>query len=236
MTIKNWFCIGFIVILLSAITIIIYAKSSFHNVDYDNYIKKSTYNFISSVKSENNMMGMNYENDLGLNDFFIDEKITSIENLKELSDYILIISNNEKPTFKGNGIINNGTILKVIKGEGLEKNDKIKIYDLLFHWDIITTNYLGGSTPLQIGDKYIVFLKKTERASMSNTFVFNSVKYGRVSLLKEREVLENYEYGASTVKEILNYDFVFSKDSNKEVAEYKTIVKQIREFANDEMN
>lgn len=237
MTIKKWCYIGFAIIFLTTIAIIIYAEASFHNVDYDDYIKKSSYNFISNIESEvNDMGGMNYENDLGLNDFFIDEKITSIEDLKRLSDYILIIANNEQPTFKGNAVINNSTIIKVIKGEGLKKNDKIQIYDLLFHWDIIRTYYLGGNTPLQNGDEYIVFLRKPERASVSNAFVFNNVKYGRVSLLKERGILENYEYSASTVEEILNYDLVFLKNSDKEIAEYKAMVKQIREFATDEMN
>lgn len=237
MTIKKWCYIGFIVIFLSAIAIIIYAKSKFNNVDYDYYIKESSYNFVSSVKSEvNNTGGMNYEHDLGLNDFFIDEEITSMEDLKRLSDYILIITNNEYPTFKGNAIINNSTILKVIKGEGLKENDKIKIYDLLFHWDKIRTYYLEGNTPLQIGNEYIVFLKKTDRASVPNIYVFNSVKYGRVSLLEERGVLENYEQGTSTIDEILKYDFIFSEKSSKEITEYKTIVKHIREFANAEKN
>ncbi len=237
MTIKKWCCIGFVVIFLSAIGIIIYAKLSFHNVDYDYYIKKSPYNFISSVNSEvNDLEGMDYENMFNLQDFFIDEKISSLEDLIKLSDYILIVANDEQPIFKGNAIINNSTILKVIKGEGLKENDKIKIYDLLFHWDIIRTFYLGGNTPLQIDDEYIVFLRKPDRASVPNTFVFNSVKFGRVSLLEERDVLENYEQGTLTFEEILNYDFVFLKNNIKEVEEYKKMVKQIREFSNNEID
>ncbi len=235
MTVKRWFCIGSAVMLLATVGLIIYAKLNFHHVDYNDYIKKSTYNFINSVKSENNSTGMNYENDLGLSNFFIDEEINSLEDLKRLSDYILIVANNEQPTFKGNAIINNCTILKIIKGPELKENDKIKIYDLLFHWDIIRTKYLGGNTPLQVEDKYIVFLKRTEISSIPNTFVFNSVKYGRVSLLKGRDILENYEYDLP-IEEILNYDFVFPDNSNKEILEYKSMVKQIRAYSNDEIN
>lgn len=239
MTIKRWCCIGFVIIFLFAIAIVIYAKTNFNNVDYYQYIKTSPYNFVSSINDEINAWGepdMNYEDMFHLHEFFIDEKISSFEDLKNLSDYILIVSNNESPIFKGNGIINECSILKVIKGEGLKENDKIKIYDLIFHWDLVRTFYLNGNTPLKIGDEYIVFLRNPERASMPDTFVFNNVKYGRVSILENREILENYEQAALKVEEILNYDFVFSPNADKEVNNYTKMVKQIREFAKKEMN
>lgn len=239
MTIKKWYFIGFAIIFLFATGIIIYAKSNFNNVDYNSYIKASPYNFISSINDEVSAWDdptMNYEDMFHLHNFFIDEKISSLEDLKELSDYILIITNKELPTFKGNAIINNSTILKVIKGDGLKENDKIKIYDLLFHWDTVRTFYLGGNTPLKTNDEYIVFLKKTERASMPDTFVFNNAKYSRVSLLENRDILEDYEQGTLKVEEILNYDFIFPINAKKEVKEYKKMVKQIREYAKNEIN
>ena len=114
----------------------------------------------------------------------------------------------------------------------MKQNEKIKIYDLVFHWDIIRTFYLGGNTPLQMNNEYIVFLRKPERASIKDAYVFSSVKYGRVSILNERGVLEDYEQGSSKVKEILNYDFVFSKNNDEEVLKYKEFVKEIRNYAN----
>ena len=134
-------------------------------------------------------------------------------------------------TENGNGIINNCTIKKVIKGSDLMVNDEIKIYDLISIWKVFGTYYLGGSTPLKIGNEYIVFLKKTINASVSNTYVFASVKYGHLLTSIENKILENYEQNSLTIDEISNYNFVFSKDSNKtEIEIYKNISKQIIEM------
>jgi len=228
MTLKKWCILVISIIFLLTLSVIIYSKTKFIHIDYDDFIKKSQYNYIGSKLSNNSTMKMNYEEDLKLDDFFIDEQVETLEDLKNLSDYILIVSNEKKPLFLGNSIINTCNVIKVIKGNNIKESDEIKIYDLVFNWDSLSTIYIGGNTPLLIGDEYVVFLKKTENGSIKNAYVFSSVNYGRVSILKERKVLDNYEYGSLNLDEIMQYDYVFSKGTEKEKQKYKKMVKEIR--------
>lgn len=227
--------IGFAIIVLGTVSLIIYAKSNFKNIDYDYYKKTSLYGFFSSNENNTNDYGnMDYESMYGLNDYFIDKKVNSFKDLKNLSDYILIISNKEKPILKGNGIINNCVVEKVIKGSELKENDKIKIYDLVAFWKTKGTMYIGGSTPLKTGNEYIVFLKKTVRPSIPDTYVFTSVKFAHIATSKEVGILENYEQNTLTVEDASNYNFVFSKNSDKkEIEQYKAISKKIIELGNN---
>lgn len=226
MMLKRNFVFGLTILFILTIFLIIYAKLKIKHVDYNYYIQHSLYNFLTS---DDEIWG--YKKLYNLYDYFIDEKVNTLDDLKNLSDYILIVSNDKEPTFKGNGIINNCTIKKVIKGSDLMVNDEIKIYDLISIWKVFGTYYLGGSTPLKIGNEYIVFLKKTINASVSNTYVFASVKYGHLLTSIENKILENYEQNSLTIDEISNYNFVFSKDSNKtEIEIYKNISKQIIEM------
>ena len=150
------------------------------------------------------------------------------EDLQKLSNYILIISNNEYPTFRGNGIINNCIIKKVIKGKDLKEKDKIRIYDLVAFWKTFGTSYLGGSTPLEIGNVYVVFLKKTTRANLSDSYVFTSVKYGHTIISKESKFLKNYLQNSMNIKEIRQYDYIFSNENTEvEIAEYLKIKADI---------
>ncbi|MDD2644233.1 MAG: hypothetical protein PHC65_06085 [Methanobacteriaceae archaeon] len=215
--------------------LIIYAKANFKSIDYDDYIKNSTYNFFDTKDTKTSVYNdMNYEDMYSLDNYFIDNEIESLNDLYILSDYILIIKNNEIPTFKGNGLINNCIVKKVIKGHDIKENEKIKIYDLISFWAISGTFYLGGSTPLKQGNEYIVFLKKPIYSNMPEAFVFTSVKYGHISTLTEIGILENYEQGSLSIEEISNYDFVFSRNSNEnEIEKYKKINSQIRELLND---
>lgn len=230
---KRIFILGIATLVLLSIAVVVYAKISFNKFNYDEYISNSSYSFIGSINNpSSDIEGMNYESMFKLDNFFIDEKVKAIEDLVDLSKYVLIIKNIEPATYIGNGIINNCTILKVIKGDNFKVNDKIKIYDLAFHWDKIRTIYLGGNTPLKKGDEYIVFLRDLERPSVSDTYTFSSVKYGRVSIFNEREIMKDYEQGSLKVKDILNYDLVFSGNNLEEIDTYLKIVKDIREYAN----
>ncbi|MEG0266958.1 MAG: hypothetical protein RR659_04860, partial [Bacilli bacterium] len=215
--------------------VIIYAKKNFINIDYKEFSKNSVYNYIGSVNSKNKTLELTYDKDLGLSEFFIDSNVKTIDDLKEISDYILVVENKEKPIFKGNGIINKCKIVKVIKGNYLKVNDIINIYDLVYSWNSVSSNYIGGNTPLKINDVYIAFLKKTKNASINDSFVYNNVKYGRVSILNQRIILTDYEYGSMTIEEISDYDYVFSPDSTDEIDEYITMVKDIRDFAKKNM-
>lgn len=219
MTLKKWFYIGLSIILFFSIAIVIYAKINIKHVDYDDYVRNSLYNFEISD---------DYENMYNLKDYFIDEKVNSYDDLKRMSDYILIISNDKYPTFRGNGIINNCTIERVIKGNGLKEKAEIKIYDLVSSWKMYETIYLGGSTPLKIGNKYIVFLKKTTRANLSDTYVFTSVKYGHITISEDSKFLKDYVQNSMKIEEIKQYDFVFSSENTeREIAEYTKIKSDI---------
>lgn len=215
--------------IISTLIIIIYAKTSIKHIDYEKYIENSTYSFYGSEYSTSNDFGsMTYENMYMLYDFFNDEKINSLEDLEKISDYILIVNCKGIPMFKGTGIINNCLIKKVFKGN-LKEKEYIKIYDLVVDWRYLTTFYLGGSTPLKKDQDYLVFLKKTTSANVKDSYVFVSPKYGHTFMLKDTKIIENYEQGSLTIKEIANYDFVFSKNTKEEeINNYKIIQSQIK--------
>lgn len=218
-----------IIFTLISMLIVIYAKANFRHVDNYFFYENSLYSFLAS---ENDLIddyeGMTYESMYDLKDFFIDDKVTSLENLENSSDYILIINTNQDSIFKGNGIINNCDIKKVIKGVDVLENQTIKIYDLVAFWRNHGALYLGGSTPLQKGKDYVVFLKKANNANLSNSYVFSSVKYGHVSVSEKGNILENYEQNSLKLKDISKYDFVFSSNSSLEnISEYKLLYSKI---------
>ncbi len=221
-----------IIILVLSIFLVVYAKINFRHIEYKKFFETSMYNYIGSEDSNNWTLEISYEHDLGLEGYFIDENIKSIDDLKKYSDYILIVSNETEPFIRGNSIINDCIINKVIKGDNIFTGDHINIYDLVYSLNKLSTNYIGGNTPLKIGDRYIVFLKKTTSASINNAYVFSSVKYGRVSLNENRGILKDYEYASASLEDITNYDFVFSKKAGSEVDAYLKMVKKIRKYAN----
>lgn len=232
---RKIFALGICIIIALTIGVIMYAKNKFTMFNYNSYIENSSCNFINSINNNNNdLEGMNYEQMFNLFDYFIDDKISTIDDLINLSDYILIVNVDKQPIYKGSSVINNCTILKVIKGSNFKENTKIRIYDLVFHWDYLRTYYLGGNTPLKINDNYIVFLKKPKLASENETYVFTSVKYGRISILENRGILENYEQSSLNITDIFNYDLVFSPNNYDEIIEYNRLVKEIREFAKEQ--
>lgn len=228
---KKYFFIIFIVLFIISISVVIYCKANLKPFDYNSYIHSSKYSFISSVYDEvDGIEGWDYESMAQLKTYFIDENVNSSEDLFNLSDYVLIVKTDDTPLYVGEGIINDCQVLKVLKGNDIKVNDVIKIYDLVFYWDTLRTIYLGGNTPLQKNETYIVFLKETKRASLSDTYVYTSVKYGRISLSKERGILKNYKESSLNVQDILEYDRVFSANDDKEVEKYQKIVQQIKDY------
>ena len=221
-------CILIIFILLSA-GIVIYTKYNFKHVDNHALFQNGLYSFFASEKDTiNNFEGMSYENMYDLENFFIDDKVKSLEDLEENSEYILIVSSNQYPEFKGNGIINNCQIKKVIKGEEVKEGQNIKIYDLVALWNNNGSVYLGGSTPLKREKEYLVFLKNTKNANIINSYVYTSVKYGHISVSEKGKILENYKQNSLNLEEISNYDFVFPEGTSKEsIREYNMIYSEI---------
>lgn len=217
-----------IFVLLSA-GIVVYAKYNFKHVDRNEFFKNSLYSFFASERDTiNNFEGMTYENMYDLGDFFIDDKVKSLKDLEENSEYILIVNSSKYPTFKGNGIINNCQIKKVIKGTDVKENEYIKIYDLVAFWNNSGTFYLGGSTPIKREKDYIVFLNSTTNANEPNSYVYSSVKYGHVSISEKGKILENYKQNSLSLEDIANYDFVFPEGTSKEsISEYNTLYSEI---------
>ncbi len=218
-------------VLVLYVLVIIYGKSSVKKVDYQSFMSEKTYGFLSSIYSSNNdYEGMNYEDMYNLKDFFLDDKISSLNDLEKYSDYILIIEVNNEPIIRGNGIINNCLIVNVIKGNDLKSGNNILIHDLIVSHQNQTALYLDGSTPLKINGKYVVFLKKTNNSNINNSYVFSSTNFGHIKIDQKGNILKNYEQNALKLNEIVNYDHVFSKKTNlDEIVKYQNIQTSIWE-------
>ena len=118
----KFFLFGIFVLTIATIVLIFYAKENIKNLDYDEYLKNGQYTLIA--KDQYNLV-------FNLEDFFIDDKVESLKDLEDLSDYILIVKVSQNPTFIGRGILNNCTIKKVLKGNNVEEGMSIPIYDLI---------------------------------------------------------------------------------------------------------
>lgn len=177
-------------------------------------IRHINYNdFISNVKYFSTPIEYVYNEFKRNKDIFIDDrKINNIEELINESEYVLKIKVIDNPTFYGSGIINNVSILDIIKGEN-DKNiyvgNELKIYDLISYWSGDYINYYGGMTPLNPKNEYIVFLKKAEHANQEGTYIFSSINYGHFNIsVSDANVLTDYIQGSLTVQEIMEYDYV----------------------------
>lgn len=188
-------------------------KKVTNHISYDDYISNTDY-FITSTESM-------YRHYSRLKGFFInDSLISNIDDLFDKSDYVFKIIVQNKPLIYGNSLINNAKVLKIYKNDSnhsiYEGND-IKIYDLV---NLISNEYIdysGGMTPLTLGDKYVVFVKKTPNPSVKNTFVFSSVEYGHFNISRQSNLLFGYENGSLTMKEIMKYDYIYSDCNNKDM-------------------
>lgn len=191
----------FIIFLL----VTIYGKISFSNLDYNNYLNSARY----SLEEEY----INYFPEM--KDFLLDdESITSFEDLINKSESVLLIDVVDKPLINGKALINKCKVNQVIKGENFQIGSNILVYDLLFNIDKNNLAYFGGMTPLKVGNKYIIFIRKTENASVKNSYVFTSVKYGHFNLTDKSGILENYENYSLHINDIVNYDYIFKEEKN----------------------
>lgn len=189
----------FIVFLL----ITFYGKISFSNLDYNSYLKSAIYSLEDDYSSYFPEMKT----------FLLDdESITSFEDLMNKSESVLIIDVVDEPFINGKALINKCKVNKIIKGENFQLGSNILIYDLLLNIDKNSLTYFGGMTPLKIGNKYIVFIRKTENASVKNSYVFNSAKYGHFNLTDESSVLENYKNYSLHINDVTSYDYIFQKE------------------------
>jgi len=192
-------------LILGFIIAIPVGRSLIKHIDYNQFINNVLY-FSNPIQSEYNI----YPETKKI--FINDDKINTIEDLINESEYVLKIKVNGELEFYGIGIINNVKILEVFKGKNdknIEIGKNLKIYDLVSYWQGNYINYYGGITPLNPENEYIVFLNKTTKANKKNTYIFSSVKYGHFNIsTTDANVLTGYSQGSLTFKEVMNYDYV----------------------------
>lgn len=181
-------------------------RDKFEHINYSEYVLESKYftddSYSLSFKEMKNIL-------------INDEEVRSASDLINKSKYALVVKVSENPTMIGDGIINNGVIISIIKGDKFKVGDPIKIYDLLYYWGVNSTNYLGGSTPVRVGDTYVVFITDEIRPTVKNTYVFSSVKYGHFNVARDIGTYSNYDLSVSglkllTISDAMNYDYVFT--------------------------
>ncbi len=216
----------FLVIFILSLVCILYGRNTLEHVNYNEYITNSKYMYFDT-----NIYNLFPE----LEGFLItDEEINNAQDLVNLSNYVVLIEVYDEPMLQGEDVINNGIIKKIIKGNGLNVGDKIQIYDLVYGWSKDATNYFAGSTPLKVGEEYIVFLKKAPYPTVKNTYVFDSIKFGHVITSKPNKYVLGYDMQTLKIedmlkiKDIQEYAYVFTKNyTDDDVKKYEKIVKEI---------
>lgn len=216
------FTILTVIIFVLAISVIIYGKNKIRHIDYQDYIEKSIYATINYGESL-------YRNYPELkNSIMQDRDISTIDNLVNFSEDVLVIEAVENPTIYGSAIVNTCVIKEIIKGKNLKLNDQIQIYDLMLNTQISATIYLNGATPLQKGGQYLVFLNRAPHPSISGSYLFSNAKFGHISLDKERSYLKDYENYSMPLKDAFQYDYIFLEEDSRDesIKKYEKIVKE----------
>jgi len=215
-----------IILLIFAVAVTIYGKVKIKHINYENYIGKSVY-------AISNLEESLYQTYPELKNVIIQDKnVHTVNDLLNFSEDVLVIEVANEPIIHGNGIVNTGTIKKIIKGENVELNEKIQIYDLVLDTQSSATIYLSGATSLQVGKQYLVFLNQAPRPSILKTYVFSSAEFGHIRLNEKPLYLKDYENYSMPVKDILKYDYVFLEEtySYDDIVKYEKIVAETREL------
>lgn len=218
----------FTILLTLSITAIIYGRIEIKHIDYENYIENSKY----AVSIVGQYL---YENYPELKSVIIPNKmIDSIDDLVKNSEAVLVIEVKENPIIHGSGILNNCIIKKIIKGENLKLNEIIQVYDLTAHTQADVTLYIDNTTPLKKNEPYLVFLNKAPRPSIKGTYVFSNAEFGHIRLNGKKNYLKDYENYSITMKDILQYDYVFLKESYKseDIEKYERIAEEALNLLN----
>lgn len=221
---KRFFIITIFIIIGLSVGLVVYAKKNISKMEYEEFSTNCKYDLL--INEQYNEM-FNFENT------FITKNIESPNELYELSDYVFIVEVEEK-ALVGKGIINKVKVKKVIKGNGVKNGEYIYIYDLVaFVWND-TISYLDGSTPLNVGGNYMVFVNRTKRANVNNSFIATSTKYSYISL-DELPVLTEYEKYSKSLYDIANYQYIFLGSDIEEVSKYCDFISKIRIEYGDEI-
>jgi len=223
MKISKIFLASLLVLFILGVTVIVVAKLNIKHLNYDEYLNTSLYYLLPEKE---------YKDMYELDKINIHNSIENLNSLSNDTEAILIITPQKDPEFLGQGIINNCKIKKVIKGEGFKKNQIIQIYDFVAWWKMSDTAYLNGSTPLKNNTDYIVFIKKATHSNKNNTYIYSSIPYGKINISDDIQVLRNYDEANISVKKAMNYQYIFSSETDDELIDIyiKNCAKLIDEY------
>lgn len=221
---KNKILFIFGLLALVLVVTIVYGKSQLKDINYETYSKNNTYYYMPYDEVKRAYLNLpNYVNKNG--------EVDNLEELQKNSDYIIVAEVKEH-IMKGEAIINNCNVKKVLKGD-ISLNSNIYVYDLVVHWSNNSIGYIGGSTPLANNETYIMFLNKTGKNNLNKeAYVFSSYIYGHVNT-KKSLFLENYEQYTLSSSDISKYDYVFpniNQDNGLEIKKYEELRKNIIEY------
>ena len=216
---RKIFCVLIILLFIVSIGTVVFAKTKLKKLDYDNYVETSLYYLLPEDE---------YKSMYDFDSIAIHDSVDDLSNLLPYTDAILIVTLVDDPEFVGNGILNNCKIKKVLEGKGFREDQVIEIYDFVAWWKMSDTAYLNGSTPLNESNDYIVFIRKAPRLNKKDTYIYSSIPYGHIKISDSIDVLENYDAATITVKQAMNYQFIFGNNTNPTLVDlYKKNCEQL---------
>lgn len=158
-----------------------YGKNKFHGIEYLDIEN----NFKYTTTSNQDFLKLYPDT---AKKMINDQQVASMAQLVDQSDYILKVKNTSKKSIAGNGIINECEVLRTYKGK---VKQKINIYDMTYVIDQTSVGYIEGSKPLIPLREYIVFLKKSKKVNVKNTYMFSSVHFGAFDVDDRNESINN---------------------------------------------
>ena len=213
-----------VLVLLLFVAISIIGKNNFEHITYLEYTKQSKY-----YPLENHYYDF-FPKQKG---FFIDDsKIKNKEQLINQSEYALIVKVEKENLIHGTSIINDCTIIDIIKGDKLSIGEKIKIYDVTYGWSPNSTEYFGSMTPMKPSDSYFVFIKKAPSPTLKDSYVFSSLMYGHFKVDPNTTFLTNYTIEEPiTIEEAMEYDYILA-NTDKENITFQKIKSELISLTN----
>ena len=219
MRIRKIFFVSIILLFIVSIGTVIVAKMKIKKLDYDDYVETSLYYLLPEDE---------YKSMYDLDSITLHDSVDDISSLLSYTEAILIVTPQNDPEFIGNGILNNCRVKKVVEGQGFREGQVIEIYDFIAWWKNSDTAYLNGSTPINKNNEYIVFIRKAPRPNKQDTYIYSSIPYGHIKISDSIDVLENYDVATITVKQAMNYQFIFGNNTDPALVDlYKKNCEQL---------
>ena len=127
-------------------------------------------------------------------------------------------------------MINQCRVLKVFKGENIQVNESVYIYDFTYSITRDSIGYIEGSKPLAPDREYIVFIQEAPAPNMKNSYIFSSINYGFFAVEGQGRYIEEYENGSILLEDTYQYDYI---GTNKQFLKtYQQIANEISQKLN----